>query len=158
MKETSWSEMKSNVFPGTGRLFPCHLPSWGLSLGSQVGWEPQLPQNRHSWQRCPTHGICRTCLQFVSIFRHICKCSLRNTSPQKIRAFALRFSKAVIVTAFLMQSAHNLISQQTREHSHTRWLTGPHARGSLCNWMVSEFSDSALMSYLCLWQVVLSSL
>lgn len=97
--KASWSDVESNVLWRTERLFPCHLPSWGLSLSSQVGWEPQLSQSRHSWQWCPTQGICRTCLQFVSIFRYNCRCTLRNTSPQKTRAIAPEFYNHCLLSA-----------------------------------------------------------
>lgn len=64
-------------------------------------------------------GLCTTCLQFVFIFGHICTRCLKNSNPHKTRAIFSRYSKAVIVNAFLSQSEHKLILQHAAKYNHT---------------------------------------
>lgn len=113
MKDNNRKGAKSNKMLSlrTGRMFPCHLLLPGLGLTETAGSLGAL-RTRPSWQWHPAQGTCRTCLQFVFIFRHICKCSLKNTSPHENQGNSRRHpesSKAVIAAAFLTQE-YNRIS------------------------------------------------
>lgn len=72
--------MKSSVFPEDWEPVPMPSAPTGFTLGSQVGREPLLSEPAllaavtYPWDLQDMFAI-------SSIFSHICKGSLRNTSP-----------------------------------------------------------------------------
>lgn len=92
MKETKKlkGDITSTLSPRTGRMFPGRALSAGLWVYRNGGSLRAL-RTRPSRQWHPAHGTCRTCLQFVFIFRHICTCCLKNASPHKTRAIYPEF-------------------------------------------------------------------
>lgn len=89
MEEMGGGEIKSDALPKDWKNVPrpSTLWGWGSGRSGQPGALQHLePGPLGSWH-C-AHGTCRACSQFVFIFRHICKCSLKNTSPHKTRAIS----------------------------------------------------------------------